>query len=209
MTICFNYTVVNGATGDLILEKVTDCGTLYMGDTCIVKMKVTNNAEEVLGGKFTFNVVVDSELFDGEGISAKFLSDIMISNWLNSSSWVGGTVEFSGFEIATGETFTLLEINTHPALYPGQYDFIFSLFGTTEDGKEYVAPPVSGSGGGGSLGIGSIFGDINGDGKVDKYDLALLMSYWGQRVSGLLVDLSGDGKVDKYDFSLLMLNWGK
>ncbi|MFA6146281.1 MAG: DUF5018 domain-containing protein, partial [Patescibacteria group bacterium] len=49
-------------------------------------------------------------------------------------------------------------------------------------------------------------GDINKDGKVDKYDFSLLMANWGQ--TGLNVaDINVDGKVDKYDFSFLMLNW--
>ncbi len=50
-------------------------------------------------------------------------------------------------------------------------------------------------------------GDINGDGKVDKYDFALMMADWGKTGTGLAADLNSDGKVDKYDFALLMVNW--
>ena len=49
-------------------------------------------------------------------------------------------------------------------------------------------------------------GDINGDNKVDKYDLALMMAAWGKTGTNNS-DLNGDGKVDKYDFSLLMAYW--
>jgi len=52
-----------------------------------------------------------------------------------------------------------------------------------------------------------IKGDINDDGKVDKYDFALMMSEWGKTGLNVSSDLNNDGKVDKYDFSLLMINW--
>jgi len=51
-----------------------------------------------------------------------------------------------------------------------------------------------------------IKGDINKDGKVDKYDFSILMANWG-RTGSNVADVNADGKVDKYDFSLLMLNW--
>ncbi|MCD6080448.1 MAG: fibronectin type III domain-containing protein, partial [Candidatus Omnitrophica bacterium] len=54
-----------------------------------------------------------------------------------------------------------------------------------------------------------ITGDINDDGKVDKYDFALMMSEWGKTGLNISSDLNKDGKVDKYDFSLLMVNWTK
>jgi len=49
-------------------------------------------------------------------------------------------------------------------------------------------------------------GDINNDGKVDKYDFALMMANWG-KIGANTSDLNGDGKVDKYDFAILMANW--
>jgi len=50
-------------------------------------------------------------------------------------------------------------------------------------------------------------GDINDDGKVNKYDFALMMSDWGKTGLNISSDLNNDGKVDKYDFSLLMVSW--
>jgi len=50
--------------------------------------------------------------------------------------------------------------------------------------------------------------DINGDGKVDKYDFAIMMSEWGQVGSNLSADLNHDGKIDKYDFAIMMSQWG-
>lgn len=52
-----------------------------------------------------------------------------------------------------------------------------------------------------------IKGDVNDDGKVNKYDFALMMSEWGKTGLNIASDLNDDGKVDKYDFSLLMINW--
>ena len=49
--------------------------------------------------------------------------------------------------------------------------------------------------------------DVNNDGKVDKYDFALMMSNWGKTGTNSC-DFNGDGKVDKYDFALLMSKWG-
>ena len=76
--------------------------------------------------------------------------------------------------------------------------------------------PPSGGGGGGGGGGGSVTppvtptttvtGDINGSGKVDKYDFALMMANWGATGTNLS-DLNKDGKVDKYDFALMMANW--
>ncbi len=52
-----------------------------------------------------------------------------------------------------------------------------------------------------------ITGDTNNDGKVNKYDFALMMADWGKTGLSVLSDLNQDSKVDKYDFALLMVNW--
>jgi hypothetical protein len=48
-------------------------------------------------------------------------------------------------------------------------------------------------------------GDVNGDGKVDAADLALLLSGWG--LSGAS-DLDGDGITGPADLAILLSNWG-
>jgi len=66
----------------------------------------------------------------------------------------------------------------------------------------------SGGGGGGSAVVASTkSADTNNDGKVDKFDFALLMSNWGVIGTTIGSDLNSDGKVDKYDFALLMSKW--
>ncbi len=78
-------------------------------------------------------------------------------------------------------------------------------------------PAPSGGGGGGGGGGGFIStptptptvskkADANNDGKVDKYDFALIMANWGKTGTNTC-DFNNDGKVDKYDFALLMSNW--
>lgn len=73
--------------------------------------------------------------------------------------------------------------------------------------------PASGGGGGGgntyvppTSNLDKVKSDMNADGKVDKYDFALMMSAWGKTGSNDC-DLNGDSKVDKYDLALLMASW--
>jgi hypothetical protein len=74
-------------------------------------------------------------------------------------------------------------------------------------------PPVVQSGGGGAVFTylaptpSGKRGDLNQNGIVDKYDLALLMAQWNRRGYSMF-DLNADGVVDKYDFALLMSVWG-
>ena len=49
-------------------------------------------------------------------------------------------------------------------------------------------------------------GDINGDGRVDDYDLSLLIRKWNAR-NDCATDLNRDGITDDYDLSLLVSAW--
>jgi|GEM_PF-3828512 len=49
-------------------------------------------------------------------------------------------------------------------------------------------------------------GDLNGDNKVDIYDLSILLSNWG--ASGVAADINKDGVVNIFDLSILLSNWG-
>lgn len=49
-------------------------------------------------------------------------------------------------------------------------------------------------------------GDLNYDGKVDVFDLSILLSNWG--ASGGVADINKDGTVDIFDLSILLSNWG-
>lgn len=66
--------------------------------------------------------------------------------------------------------------------------------------------PSPGGGGGAPTPATPVVGDINNDGKVNKYDFSLMMANWGKTGTNAS-DLNKDGKVDKYDFALLMAKW--
>ena len=49
-----------------------------------------------------------------------------------------------------------------------------------------------------------LVGDVNGDGKVDGFDLGLLLAQWGTAGSA---DFNHDGTVDGFDLGTLLANW--
>ncbi len=51
-----------------------------------------------------------------------------------------------------------------------------------------------------------INGDLNGDHKVNIYDLSLLLSHWNKAGSG---DFNNNGKVDIFDLSVLLARYGQ
>jgi len=98
-----------------------------------------------------------------------------------------------------------------------KYDGIFQAETTINKDLNFVktsppSPPSPGGGGGSAPppedpdDTKKVKGDITGDGKVGKYDFALLMLNWGKTGENP-ADLNGDGVVDKYDFALLMMYW--
>ena len=51
-------------------------------------------------------------------------------------------------------------------------------------------------------------GDADGDGRVDDYDLSLLLCHWGRPyVDWSKGDFNGNGTVNDDDLSLLLANW--
>ncbi len=49
--------------------------------------------------------------------------------------------------------------------------------------------------------------DLNGDGTVGAFDLALVLGFWGPN-PGHPSDLDGDGVVGPFDLALVLGNWG-
>ena len=56
-----------------------------------------------------------------------------------------------------------------------------------------------------TIGCPAVIGDFNGDGLVNGFDLATLLSQWGGPGSG---DLNGDQIVGGTDLAILLSNWG-
>jgi len=48
--------------------------------------------------------------------------------------------------------------------------------------------------------------DFNGDGSVDAFDLAMVLTSWGPESSD--ADLNGDGAVDAFDLAMVLTSWG-
>ncbi|MCH7604544.1 hypothetical protein IID24_00910 [Patescibacteria group bacterium] len=81
---------------------------------------------------------------------------------------------------------------------------------------EFSIAAASGGGGGGGGGGGSpppspppspslLKGDCNNDGKVNIFDLSILLSNWKQPSPSC--DLNSDGAVNIFDFSIMFSNW--
>ncbi len=49
--------------------------------------------------------------------------------------------------------------------------------------------------------------DLDGDGNVGAFDLAVLLGAWGPCV-GCPEDLDGDGAVGPFDLALMLGSWG-
>lgn len=51
----------------------------------------------------------------------------------------------------------------------------------------------------------SVIGDLNGDGKVNVFDLSILLNAWG--TNSATADLNHDGSVNVFDLSILLSHW--
>ncbi len=50
--------------------------------------------------------------------------------------------------------------------------------------------------------------DLDGDGDVNAFDLAILLGSWGPVPTPDPPDFDGDGDVDAFDLAILLGNWG-
>ena len=49
--------------------------------------------------------------------------------------------------------------------------------------------------------------DLDGDGQVEAFDLAILLGAWGP-CEGCSTDFNGDGVVEAFDLAILLGAWG-
>ncbi len=136
----------------------------------------------------------------------------------NAVSFLVETLNFKPTSTTTGSTTFAVSIPTLPSPYFGANWFQDNT--TTTSG----AQPMNTMNGTYSAGTSVVFntssatgpttkqimyGDINGDGKVDGTDFATLTSHFGQVVPAYTDgDLNGDGKVDGTDFATLTGHFG-
>lgn len=81
--------------------------------------------------------------------------------------------------------------------------------GTNIAQTTYDFEPTAVAAGPTSLGGGAsgLLGDLNGDGRVDFLDFALMMGAFGETGTGLKADLNGDHVVNAADLAILLGNW--
>jgi len=146
------------------------------------------------------------------------LSSIAITTPATKLSYtVGNVLDITGL-VVTGtysdastkvETITTANVTGFDSSAPATDQVLTITVGgkTTTYTVNIVAAPAPTGGGGYYIPPTNKPGDFNGDGKVDKYDFALMMASWGKTGTNVC-DFNSDGKVDKYDFALLMSKWG-
>jgi hypothetical protein len=77
-----------------------------------------------------------------------------------------------------------------------------------------AAPPEEGGPGGpgGTLPgspapPGRLKGDCNGDGRVDIFDVSIILRNWEKPNADLSCDFNGDRRIDVFDASIMLRNW--
>lgn len=112
----------------------------------------------------------------------------------------------------TSEKVTLATITFKATEVPSNnpveltFDATESIITRKSDGQDFLAIPSSK----GSYKIessSSLLGDVNGDGKVDDFDLSALLGKWGAKVDISTVDFNKDNLVDDADLSIQLSHW--
>lgn len=82
------------------------------------------------------------------------------------------------------------------AIYVGTSDSKLYRYGTDQQSPDPEPDPEPNP---------TTVGDINGDTKVDVFDLSILLSRWN--TSDIAADVNKDGTVNVFDLSILLSNW--
>lgn len=136
------------AIDKLSMEVTQMCSLQYAGDSCIVKLNLTNNTDAILQGEAMLTVEQQNGSFDGIGIEQYFKIN-QEAEWIKAT-WNGESLSATNFNIEKGENNAELKIVTHSALYPDHYAFLLTIKGT-ENEEEYVSKPTTLVGGGGYI----------------------------------------------------------
>ena len=119
---------------------------------------------------------------------------------IGGTATLGGTLDVilaSGYKPSPGNQFQLFNgvlQNTFatvvlPTLLPGEF---------WNQSQLYSA---------GTLSVGGVLGDLNGDGVVNGLDISLVSAYWLRAGQGLPADANADGVVNGLDIALISSNW--
>lgn len=125
------------ASNDLNLELVDDCVIQHAGDSCLSELKITNNTGESFDCTATLVMYQQDSPFDGQGINVSYND--------TTSTWNNGTLTFPTSVVEKGVSVHDLEIQTHVALMPDCYSFVFTITGNVNE------KPYTGSTGGGAV----------------------------------------------------------
>ncbi len=162
--------------GSLETELKEKCVLQISGDSCSPKINVINNSgKKLLNGKAYLHINFNGNDFDGKGVNAQFR--IGNSGLLNASSgFINGNLLFEGFEIEKGVSFSEVNINTNPALYPGDYKISLKLKGEKSSGETVEAQSSIG-GMGGSVSPESWKNQVFNEKSLETKDYSTLISW--------------------------------
>jgi hypothetical protein len=142
-----------------------------------------------------------------------FAVDLTGSNFIIRDPVIGsggGYASSGSFKLFQSIDPTLIGVGSS-ALYVGHYGFLYF----PEPDDDVVVPPGPGGGGGGAdegikydLRCNGLIADLNCDGKVNLFDLSILLYYMKHPGSfDAFHDLNKDGKIDLADISVLFYYW--
>ena len=154
---------------------------------------ILNNYVNLTSGAGEVDFIVDEYDASGTWISDQYHTGIVGTTAANALQV--GNVNFTYTPTSSTVASARLQVIAHGAGLTAYYDNAQMY---PESAVDATTTPTA------------IPGDINGDGKVDIYDLSIMATNWHKTgMTAAQGDLNGDGTVDIYDLSILAANWGK
>lgn len=187
-----SVTISSPTTTNAVIEKIEKMSS---GNVAVFSGKNFLNAYDIKISGENLNISVTMK-YDETGID----ENTIVPYSFNGTSWVAIT-PFTIDKTANTITFTISSGHT-----------VYGVFGSVAQAVSTPSPSPSGGGGGGgdTTPPVTVFkkGDADKNGKVDIFDLNILMVNWGNNPANAAADLDGNGKVDIFDFNILMVYWG-
>ncbi|MCH8880356.1 MAG: exo-alpha-sialidase [Planctomycetes bacterium] len=199
--------VVEGSSGDCNSNNVpdeceVDCNANGQPDECDIADGTSedcnmNGVPDECPGESTHPTITQQPLSQEVEAGEVAVFSIQVEEELVAYVWHKDGVALIGSEriIGTGtSTLSILDVVPSDA---GEYDcVVWDPYGhcmTSDEATLTVHDPCP--------------WDIDGDGEVGPFDLALVLGFWGP-CDGCDMDLDGDGEVGPFDLALVLGNWG-